>query len=498
MSAKEVNKQIDLSESDDPFFFFHIPKTAGSTLVDILEDYFHHREICPAYYTYELNDFSFDELSSFRLFRGHIDYHVLCRYLKKAPQTITFLRHPVDHAISIFSHLKRKTDEEYLEQEIQAVRQMNLEKFIFQPDRIINLDYSNLQLRTLIANSELDLATLRSPSLLAADSSVPTDRDLLDYGKKLLAAFFFVGVAERFEDGLLLLSYHFGLRPLEFIPFINVSHNKPAKDSIAPEVYEQIAWKSSLDFELYKFGQELFESRFNAMTQDLLARYGTSEQQQLYSGGVEGETIPRELIYRWLEEHYHYRFTRRHPAKSSFDYNAEQPLNGRQWHKREKFYTFGIARWTGPGPIANLDLPLAAESNLKISFEVVLSLHDENLDNLKLSVGDHPVVLTRSVTPTGARLYVGILPQEYLAEGRGLVRLSFQVDKPLRANELNPASDDDRVMGVVIKWVKVEPHLPEFRIAKSEATEKPTVLSRVFQISPRGGWKAPRFFFIPR
>jgi hypothetical protein len=420
---------------------------------------------------------------------------VLCRYLKKEPQTITFLRHPVDHAISIFSHLKRKTDEEYLEQEIQAVRQMSLEKFIFQPDRIINLDYSNLQLRTLVANSKLDLATLRSPSLTdAPEGSLPTDRDLLDYGKKLLADFFFVGLAERFEDGLLLLSYHFGLRPLEFIPFINVSHNKPAKDTIAPEVYEQIAWKSNLDFELYKFGQELFESRFKAMTQDLLERYGTTEQQQLYAG----EPASRELIYRWLEEHYHYRFTRRHPAVSSLNYNAEQPLNGRQWHKREKFYTFGIARWTGPGPVASLDLPLAAESDLKISFEVVLSLHDENLDNVELSIGDYPVVVTRRLTPTGTRLYEGVLTQEHLAEGQGLVRLSFQVGKPLRANELNPASDDDRVMGVVIKWIKVEPHIPQFHVAQSETAEKPTVFSKMFQFSPRGIWKSNKFFFISK
>lgn len=508
MSVNEVNKQIDLTEPGDPFFFFHIPKTAGSTLVDILEDFFGYQEICPAYYTYELSSLTPTELSNFRFFRGHIDYHVLSRYLKKEPQTITFLRHPVDHAISIFSHLKRKTDEEFVEQEIQAVRQMNLEKFIFQPDRVINLDYSNLQLRTLVANSHLDLATLLPPTSNSPDvpdKALPTDQDLLEYGKELLSRFFFVGLAERFEEGLLLLSYHFGLRPLEFIPRINVSHNRPAKDTIAPEVYEQIAWKSKLDFELYKFGKELFESRFKTMTQALLAQYGTAEQQLLYAGG--GETVPRELIYQWLEEHYYYRFTRRHPAVSSLDYNAEQPLNGRQWQKRERFKTFGVARWTGPGAVSVLDLPLSAESNLKISFEVVLALEEEALDTIELTVGDHPVFLFRHLSPTGTRIYEGILPQERLAESKGLVRLSFQVNKPSAANELNPDSEDDRTLGVVIKWIKVEPHLNTFSFAKPEVSEiletketeeKITVFSKVSQFSPRELWKTTKFFFISK
>lgn len=251
MSANDINQQIDLNKSEGPFFFFHIPKTAGSTLVDIMETYFSYREICPAYYTYELGNFTPEQLSEFMFFQGHIDYHVLCQYLSRKPQTITFLRNPVDHAISIFSHLKRKNDEEYIENEIQAVRQMDLEKFIFQPDRIINLNYANLQLRTLIANSELDFLTTRNPFLTGLPvAEMPTGQDLLDYGKKLLGEFLFVGLAERFEDSLFLLSYIFGVRPLEFIPYINVSHNKPARETIAPEIYKQIVWKSRLDFEL--------------------------------------------------------------------------------------------------------------------------------------------------------------------------------------------------------------------------------------------------------
>ncbi len=90
---------------DQPFFFCHIPKTAGSTFADILENIFPQDEICPAYYTFELNNLTASQLESYRLFRGHIDYHVLCQFLPQRPKTLTFIRNPFDHAISIFSHL---------------------------------------------------------------------------------------------------------------------------------------------------------------------------------------------------------------------------------------------------------------------------------------------------------------------------------------------------------------------------------------------------------
>ncbi len=84
-----------------PFFFCHIPKTAGSTFVDILENIFPQNEICPAYYTFELNNFTASQLESYRLFRGHIDYHVLGQFLPQRPKTLTFIRNPFDHAILI-------------------------------------------------------------------------------------------------------------------------------------------------------------------------------------------------------------------------------------------------------------------------------------------------------------------------------------------------------------------------------------------------------------
>jgi hypothetical protein len=172
-------------------------------------------------------------------------------------------------------------------------------------------------------------------------------------------------------------------------------------------------------------------------------------------------------------------------------------LNGRQWHKREKFKTFGIARWTGPGSISTLDLPLAAESDLKISFEVVLALRENNLDTVKLFIEDHQLDLTCTSTPTSTRLYEAILPRECLEKGQGLARLFFHIDGPARANELNPDSEDDRILGVVIKWIKVEPFIHPL-VVKSRTEEKSTLFSKASQLTPQEIWKATRFFFISK
>lgn len=113
--------------------------------------------------------------------------------------------------------------------------------------------------------------------------------------------------------------------------------------------------------------------------------------------------VSSKVIYelQLLERHYRYRITRRYQVVSSLRYTAEDPLNGRQWHKRESIYNHGICPWTGPGNPSTIDLPLAANCDLKISFEVVMALLDENLDTVKLFIDDEPVKLKCSLTPTG-------------------------------------------------------------------------------------------------
>ncbi len=52
----------------------------------------------------------------------------------------------------VANHLKQKTDREFIENEIREIRQMSLEKFIYRPEQIVNLNYGNLQFRALTEN----------------------------------------------------------------------------------------------------------------------------------------------------------------------------------------------------------------------------------------------------------------------------------------------------------------------------------------------------------
>ena len=67
-----ANKQIEsIQDAASSWYFFHIPKTAGTSLTKILEDMFPIKEICPAHLWSALLLFSQEELKKFRLFRGH-------------------------------------------------------------------------------------------------------------------------------------------------------------------------------------------------------------------------------------------------------------------------------------------------------------------------------------------------------------------------------------------------------------------------------------------
>lgn len=61
-----------MSTELDQLCFFHIPKTAGTSLVSLLSDWYFSDKVFPGSNTQNFEKVSTDELLHHRLFKGHI------------------------------------------------------------------------------------------------------------------------------------------------------------------------------------------------------------------------------------------------------------------------------------------------------------------------------------------------------------------------------------------------------------------------------------------
>ena len=106
-SSNEKNLlQYNLTK-DDILYFLHIPKTAGTSIIFILNNYFNNDSILYAQEWGHLSKNKPKDFSKFQLVKGHFGYAVY-RILPKKPLYITMLRNPKDVIISNLRMLKRQ------------------------------------------------------------------------------------------------------------------------------------------------------------------------------------------------------------------------------------------------------------------------------------------------------------------------------------------------------------------------------------------------------
>lgn len=281
---------------DNQLFFLHIPKTAGTTLTYILERHFDRKEICPFYYPRELLGVSPEVFDLYRYFRGHLHFEVMRKLLRRTPIFITMLRDPVDRFISHYVYWQQNP--EVIgggEHNIEKLRQMSLAEFAAAADFGLNISSRNQQAR-LIATT-LEAETLET-WYDCFRKSIRTQSLDIELGKTRLNEFAVVGLTERFQDSLFLLTYTFGWEPVTDVQNLNVTPNKPKRHEVTPEIRERIAELNALDMELYRHAQQLFATRLAQMTYELLERYGQRAHARLKP------PLSSEVLQELLQKHY--------------------------------------------------------------------------------------------------------------------------------------------------------------------------------------------------
>jgi hypothetical protein len=236
--------------SDKTVLFVHIPKTAGTTLNNILERQYppeamyvlapNAQEKLAAYYQLDAK-----EKEQYRIIFGHMGFG-LHEHLPGPYSYFTILREPIDRCVS-FYYFARRLPEHYLHKYVfdQA---WSLAQFV---ESGITIMMDNFQTRLISGVWEDPAYGQCSP-------------DLLTQAKRNLENHFdMVGLTSEFDRTLLLLKRQYGWNNIYYTPQ-NVTRQRPSARRIDQNTRNLLAAHNQLDIELYRFAQDLFARRLAA------------------------------------------------------------------------------------------------------------------------------------------------------------------------------------------------------------------------------------------
>jgi hypothetical protein len=241
--------RVENSTTEKTVVFLHIPKTAGTTLHRIIERHYRPEQLYSVGFR---EDESVDALAKLsekrraqiRLLRGHFGFGVH-KYLPGPSTYMTILRDPVDRLISYYYFIRRTPSH-------------HLYNYVTSGDL-----YSFVECRRHIMTDNAQTRFLSGVWFgpFYGDRVGEVTPEMLETAKANLREHFaVVGVADRFDETLILAKRAFGWRNL-FYARQNVTASRPSKDELPAATLDIIVEANQLDIELYRCAKELCEKQ---------------------------------------------------------------------------------------------------------------------------------------------------------------------------------------------------------------------------------------------
>lgn len=259
--------------------FLHIPKAAGSTLHWIIEQQYEPTTIFTINEERTINDFtnlSEAERAEIRVLKGHM-YFGLHKSLPQPSTYITILRDPIERVISHYYYVLREPRNELHER--VTSQNMSLKDFVGSG---IYLHLDNGQTR-LISTTGADFAYGQC-----------SEEMLRSAKENIKEHFIVVGLAERFDESLILLKRSLKWTRMPFYTKQNVTKNRPLKQDVSKDTLNLLEKYNELDIELYKHAQGLFEEIINQQVEFELELKNLKIINQVYYS-ANSSSLPTDL-----------------------------------------------------------------------------------------------------------------------------------------------------------------------------------------------------------
>ena len=418
------------------WYFAHIPKTAGTSFIVLLDRFFAVEKIFPHQLWREVSSIDTDENQAYQLFRGHFGGGGVKQLTARPIVPITILRSPETLAISTYGFVKREKNTKV--HELVTAKEMTLAEFLRHPqtaplvsDRMVrnlSFDFEEDPAAQEVFLSAETIAQLQP--IINKQKSAISDEARLDRAKRFIESCAWFGLLERFDESLQWLSFVNHWPPFGLTQKLNKRKNEL---QLSAEESQLIAEMNGHDSTLYSWASKRFDSQYRSMLNEL-ERFRTDQDE-----GVD------ELLDKNYRHHHADKVINTLPLGKV--YGFEQPLLGSQWHRRELMQPESeYFRWTGPGANASIDFWLKP-ADYELIVRVINATDVAVLDALKLTINQQP--LNWHTVDEGV---VRILraPVEKGAIGAdGLARIGFHCGTMV-SHQQAFGSNDERQVGVAV------------------------------------------------